>query len=140
MAGIKLPVSNRLKASPDPEYQKLHSELVNRLQALEVSTNTIPGKNGSLSTKNDIDLFNLKLDLIQTKISDVEDANRTVFRHKKWNFGSQADIQAFAMKGNIPSCGIYWDLFSILVCMQEKPKTGKEKADNWKRVRPTTSG
>jgi hypothetical protein len=44
-------------------------------------------------------------------------------------FTSEADIRSYITTHEIPSCALYWDLFSIMVCMGAKGLTGKERSD-----------
>jgi hypothetical protein len=44
-------------------------------------------------------------------------------------FASEADVKAYIKLHDIPSCALYWDLFSIMVCMGAEGLTGKERSD-----------
>jgi hypothetical protein len=47
------------------------------------------------------------------------------------NFGSLYELELWVEETEIPSCGLFWDLFSTLVVMnQEKAQTGKARADS----------
>jgi hypothetical protein len=44
-------------------------------------------------------------------------------------FASEADVKAYIKLHDIPLCALYWDLFSIMVCMGAEGLTGKERSD-----------
>jgi hypothetical protein len=44
-------------------------------------------------------------------------------------FISEADVTAYTRAHDIPSCALYWDLFSIMVCMGAEGLPGKERSD-----------
>jgi hypothetical protein len=44
-------------------------------------------------------------------------------------FTSEADLRGYITTHAIPSCALYWDLFSIMVCMGAEGLTGKERSD-----------
>jgi hypothetical protein len=44
-------------------------------------------------------------------------------------FTSEADIRGYITLHDIPSCALYWDLFSIMVGMGAQGLTGKERSD-----------
>jgi hypothetical protein len=44
-------------------------------------------------------------------------------------FTSEGDLRGYIMAHAIPSCALYWDLFSIMVCMIAEGLTGKERSD-----------
>jgi hypothetical protein len=44
-------------------------------------------------------------------------------------FTSEADIRNYITLHEIPSCAMYWDLFSVMVCMGAQGLTGKERSD-----------
>jgi hypothetical protein len=44
-------------------------------------------------------------------------------------FSSEADLRDYIKTHSIPTCAMYWDLFSIMVCMGAEGLTGKEWSD-----------
>jgi hypothetical protein len=42
---------------------------------------------------------------------------------------SEADVRSYITTHEIPSFALYWDLFSIMVCMGAKRLTGKERSN-----------
>jgi hypothetical protein len=48
---------------------------------------------------------------------------------KQFNFASYGDFAKFMQTNKIPSCGMFWDIFSTLVSMRPKGQSGKERAD-----------
>jgi hypothetical protein len=45
-------------------------------------------------------------------------------------FTSETDIRSYITGHEIPSCALYWDLFSVMVCMGDQGLTGKERSDH----------
>ena len=46
-----------------------------------------------------------------------------------FNFTSLHDVVAFVTKYSVPTCALYWDLLSAMVCMRSKGETGKEQSE-----------
>jgi hypothetical protein len=44
-------------------------------------------------------------------------------------FSSMTEVGDWLVKEQVPSGGVFWDLFSVLVCMKPKQQTGKGRAD-----------
>jgi hypothetical protein len=51
------------------------------------------------------------------------------FLMEQFNFASYGDFANFMLTNKIPSCGMFWDIFSTLVSMRPKGQSGKERAD-----------
>jgi hypothetical protein len=51
------------------------------------------------------------------------------FSMEQFNFASYGDFVNFMLTNKIPSCGMFWDIFSTLVLMRPKGQSGKERAD-----------
>jgi hypothetical protein len=51
------------------------------------------------------------------------------------------DLQTWLEKEEVPSCGHFWDLFSVLAVMRErKAETGKQRAnENYSAIRTRTT-
>jgi hypothetical protein len=45
------------------------------------------------------------------------------------SFPSEVSVGSYITTHSIPSCALYWDLFSIMVCMGRQGLTGKERSD-----------
>ena len=46
-----------------------------------------------------------------------------------FNFTSLHDVVAFVTKFTVPTCALYWDVLSAMVCMRSKGETGKEQLE-----------
>jgi uncharacterized protein YbbK (DUF523 family) len=64
-----------------------------------------------------------KLGVMERRVSDE------VFVLNKHLFNSFYDTKFCILTNESPSCGLYWDLFIILVDMGPKKHSGKERAD-----------
>jgi hypothetical protein len=51
------------------------------------------------------------------------------FEMEDFSYNSYIDFRKFLLLEKVPSCGMYWDLFSCLVSMKPKGLTGKQRAD-----------
>jgi hypothetical protein len=83
------------------------------------------GGEGDLSE----DVFLNELRILKEKLSDSERSNGERFEHHDGTFASPAEVQTAVRNQEIPSCGMLWDLFSTLVAMLKRAKTGKEYSD-----------
>jgi tellurite resistance protein len=64
-----------------------------------------------------------RMDKAEAQRSDVS------FVMEDFNFASYGDFAQFMLNSKIPSCGMFWDIFSTLVSMCPKGQSGKERAD-----------
>jgi hypothetical protein len=71
------------------------------------------------------------LDAISSRLKVVETRGSTgvTFVLGGTTFTSEADIRSYITVHEIPSCAMYWDLFSVMVCMGAQGLTGKERSD-----------
>jgi hypothetical protein len=54
-------------------------------------------------------------------------------------FCSRSEVADWLAEEKVPSCGVFWDLFSVLVSMQPKKLTGKDRSDETYSARRTKS-
>lgn len=57
-------------------------------------------------------------------------------------FTSEIDVGIWIEKHHVPSIGMFWDIFSVLVCMKPKCLSGTERADSLyssERIHTTTA-
>jgi hypothetical protein len=52
-----------------------------------------------------------------------------VFKMDQFIYGSYSDFAQMVLDDKVPTTGVFWDLFSVLVNMRPKGLTGKESAD-----------
>jgi hypothetical protein len=76
---------------------------------------------GTLS--REVELLKDKLGVMEGRVGDE------VFVLNERSFNYFYDTKSWIVTNEIPSCGLYWDLFSILVDMGPKKHSGKERAD-----------
>jgi hypothetical protein len=46
-----------------------------------------------------------------------------------YHFSTIHDVVAFVTKNTVPTCAMYWDLLSAMVCMRSRGETGKEQSE-----------
>jgi hypothetical protein len=46
-----------------------------------------------------------------------------------FNFSTLQDVVAFVRKYSVPTCAMYWDMLSVMVCMRSRGETGKEQSE-----------
>jgi hypothetical protein len=77
------------------------------------------------------------MDDVDEKITELENrmdkaeaqGSDDSFVMEDFNFASYGDFAQFMLTNKIPSCGMFWDIFSTLVSMRPKGQSGKERAD-----------
>jgi hypothetical protein len=77
-----------------------------------------------------VDAVNNRLDEMTQRLNKVEARGvHEIFELDGYTFTSFAEFAQVVKDEQIPSSGMFWDLFSILVNMRPKGLTGKERAD-----------
>jgi hypothetical protein len=72
-----------------------------------------------------------ELRVLRASMTEMEDrVTDSGFELDDFHFGSKAELRKFVVDEKVPSCGLFWDLFSVMVVMEPKRMTGKEVADN----------
>lgn len=69
------------------------------------------------------------LKTFHNRLKDLEDSRGHRFESSQGNFGSPGEVESMVVDKAVPSCGWYWDLFSILVVSNKEAKTGKDVSD-----------
>jgi hypothetical protein len=71
-----------------------------------------------------------QIDALVAKILDMEsrvmDESVVV---GDYSFGSFADLKKWVEVNQVPSCGVFWDLLSVLISMGPKEQSGKDRAE-----------
>jgi hypothetical protein len=101
------------------------AHLVGDVRALELQVT-----GGSAAGGPNSSFFQVQLDDLVAKIMDME--SRVMdesFVIGVYSFGSYADLKKWVDKEQVPSCGVFWDLLSVLISMNPKEQTGKDRAD-----------
>jgi hypothetical protein len=89
----------------------------------------MPGDPGAFSDLSP-DHFRKEIEVLTMKIVDMESrVTDESFVHQDYSFGSIADLRNWVEANEVPTAGVYWDLFSVLSSMSPKHQTGKQKAD-----------
>jgi hypothetical protein len=82
-----------------------------------------------------------QLDQLSTRVDTTEVRGLDeAFELDQFSFGSFAEFGKMALDEKIPTAGMFWDLFSVLVSMRPKGLSGKERADEQyssERIRTT---
>jgi hypothetical protein len=72
-----------------------------------------------------------QLELLNARLGDLEwRGSESGFVLNEHTSSSFAELKEWVRDKEIPSCGVYWDLFSAMVCMGPKRPSGKERANN----------
>jgi hypothetical protein len=70
------------------------------------------------------------LDEMESRVSRAEArGGEEMFELGEYTFGSFEDFGKWVLKEQVPTSGIFWDIFSVLVNMRPKGLSGKERAD-----------
>jgi hypothetical protein len=70
-----------------------------------------------------------EIESLKRKLADLEGNSGQMFFHKRLTFRTKQDAKAWVVEHTVSSPGMYWDLFSALVCMKPKTQSGRERAD-----------
>jgi hypothetical protein len=71
-----------------------------------------------------------QLNQLSTRVDKTEvRGSDKAFELDQFSFGSFAEFGKMALDEKIPTAGMFWDLFSVLVSMRPKGLSGKERAD-----------
>jgi hypothetical protein len=46
-----------------------------------------------------------------------------------FHFSTLQDVVTFVRKHSVPTCAMYWDMLSVMVCMRSRGETGKEQSE-----------
>jgi hypothetical protein len=72
-----------------------------------------------------------ELRVLRTSMTEIEDqVTDSGFELDDFQFGSKAELRKFVVDEKVPSCGLSWELFSVMVVMEPKRMTSKEDANN----------
>ena len=99
------------------DHERLKLE-VNHLKAGATST-----QSGSKAA------WRSEIDNLKRKMADLEGSSGQMFVHKRRIFRTKHDVKHWVVAEQIGSAGMFWDLFSTLVCMKPKNQSGRERAD-----------
>jgi hypothetical protein len=70
-----------------------------------------------------------EVDHLKRKLADLEGNSGQMFVHKRMIFRTKQDVKHWIVSLQIESPGLFWDLFSAMVCMKPKNQSGRERAD-----------
>lgn len=71
-----------------------------------------------------------EIELLKGRASDLEGhCEEDQFNQGQYTFRSTTDLVRWLEEKNIPTFGLYWDLFSVLIMMGPRRHSGKEMAD-----------
>jgi hypothetical protein len=62
---------------------------------------------------------------LKRKLADLEGNSGQMFSHKRLTFRTKQYVKAWVVENTVSSPGMYWDLFSALVCMKPKTQSGR---------------
>mmetsp|Transcript_5391 Transcript_5391/g.8267 ORF Transcript_5391/g.8267 Transcript_5391/m.8267 type:complete len:415 (-) Transcript_5391:2853-4097(-) len=63
------------------------------------------------------------------RIKDLEEARGNRCESPKGNFWSPGEVESMVVGEAVSSCGMFWDVFSVLVVLKKGAKTGKDVSD-----------
>ena len=72
------------------------------------------------------------LETIIARVKELESrvsGDSCSINHGEFIFTSVTEVASWLDKEDVPTMGIFWDVFSVLVAMAPKRLTGKERAD-----------
>jgi hypothetical protein len=81
------------------------------------------------STGGSVSGWQPEFENLKRKLADLGGNPGQMFTHKRLTFRTKQDVKLWVVTNAVLSPGMYWDLFSALVCMKPKTQTGRERAD-----------
>jgi len=145
MGAMSSPSQYQFKRQPPTNLADL-LQLQNRISSLEQQWNAVNkfssvgpsagttsaalGVGGYGASSNpDASVMMAELAAVKVRTKEMECLLGKRFEHRQENFGSPGEVETWLTKDSVPSSSMFWDLFSIMVCMKTKAKSGKVKAD-----------
>jgi hypothetical protein len=138
--------SGRNFGSRDLELETLTSRLESKIHKIQEDGNLLRRHIKNLQTSRDMELDNygqgshsrsdpIQIDLTATKQMEILESRMTkieshqggvIYSSHKFILSSQHDVERFIDDKKVESCGVYWDLFSVLVRMGGKKHSGQQ--------------
>jgi hypothetical protein len=115
-----MPTSNEVVVLQE-NHMRLQIEVSN-LKAHVANSNV--GTQGSMTGS-----WRTELDNLKQKMTDLEGNSGQMFVHKRMIFRTKQDVKQWVVLMTVELAGMYWDLFSAMVCMKPKTQSGRERAD-----------
>lgn len=119
----------------------LTSKISSIKTVIESNKNELINLHGSLGRTGDT----TDLETINTRVKELESRvsgdSCSINHGEIFIFTYVTEVASWLEKEDVPTMGIFWDIFSVLVAMAPKRLTGKERADQQyssDRINPTT--
>jgi hypothetical protein len=123
----------------DEKYPKTNG-MATRMLGLEASVNQLMEDTGS--TLPNMGTIGEQIEDLTKRVEKTEArGSDEVFEMDQFIYGSYSDFAQMVLDDKVPTTGVFWDLFSVLVSMCPKGLTGKERADEQyssERIKTTT--
>jgi hypothetical protein len=107
------------------EHDRLKSVVANMKQQATSS--------GNASTQGQVTMqapWRIEFDNLKRKLGDLEGNSGQMFVHNRIIFHTKQDVKVWLLVAmTVDSPGIFWDLFSAMVCMKPKNQSERERAD-----------
>jgi hypothetical protein len=122
------------------EIQDAFTEVKKAIELLQAGGGPAMSVNAS-TTSSPVDLQE-KVNKALKRLGEIEGrATGESFSLHGLTFCSRSEVADWLEKHQVPSCGFFWDLFSVMVSMKPKRHTGKDRSDenySAKRTNSTT--
>jgi hypothetical protein len=120
-------LKRKFKSLEDEQLDEDVNKLESRVDGLESgSLEPQIGSSGGAALAaitDELDRMTERLDRAESRGPDES------FEMKDFSYNSYIDFRKYLLTEKVPSCGMYWDLYSCLVFMKPKGLTGKQSAD-----------
>jgi hypothetical protein len=110
------------------EIRKLREE-INEMKRQAASTAAAPSSNSMPSGNPMFPATSGAEILSRLKAVETRDTTAESCSIGSTTFSTEAAVSAYIKANTVPSCAMYWDLFSVMVCMGSQGVTGKERSD-----------
>ena len=95
------------------------------IASLQIELQDLQNSLRSGGTASDLEKINDRVKEIESRVS----GDSCSINHGEFIFTSITEVTSWLERESVPTMGIFWDVFSVLVAMAPKRLTGKERAD-----------
>jgi hypothetical protein len=121
----------------DQAKADIHEAFTDVKTAIDSLQQSNPGGGGSGGFPPGVEQ---KVDKALKRLGEIEGrATGESFTMNGQSFCSRSEVADWLLVNKVPSCGFFWDLFSVMVSMKPKKHSGKERSDEHYSARRTNS-
>jgi hypothetical protein len=122
---------------PQSEFDQAKAEIQDAFTDVKTAIQTLEQGSPALGSGSGLQG---KVDKALKRLGEIEGrATGESFAMNGMTFCSRSEVADWLLAEKVPSCGFFWDLFSVMVSMKPKKHSGKERSDENYSARRTNS-